>query len=122
TVAVGRIPEAHRLVLTGGGQALAIRTEGHAPERAFVAREREDLLAAVQFPDDDPAVFLRRGQPLAVRAEGDAPHPAGVARQGEAWPAAFRVISQIPDFHLAGVAGRGGPPSLPAPDAGGARC
>ena len=51
----GRIPDPDGFVLAGGGQVLAIRTEGHGVNRAAVAEDK-DLVAATHLPHVDDAV------------------------------------------------------------------
>src|SRR5207244_1415058 len=78
-----RVPYPHRLIATGGGEALAVWTEGHTRDSAGVPHESERLLAAVQVPDLHGLVRTAAGQALAVRAERDAGDRVAVSLQGE---------------------------------------
>src|SRR5262245_46992174 len=75
---VRHVPQANRLVLAGGREDLAIRTEGHGPDIPLVPGEdtsrRWKLSRSVlcQVPEADLAGVPCRGQPAPVRAEGDA--------------------------------------------------
>src|SRR5207248_882679 len=53
--------------------------EGHVVDRAAVALEGADLLAALPVPELDARVGAGGGEPSAVRAEGHAPDPIVVA-------------------------------------------
>src|SRR5215831_5127542 len=74
-----RVPDAHRLVRRGAGQALAVGAEAHAHDPAMVPLEDEELLAALRVPDPHRHVIAGRGQALAVGAEAHAGDLAGVA-------------------------------------------
>src|SRR5205807_1342280 len=82
-LASGHIPQPHRRILTGGGQRLAIRAEGYAPNRASVAGEwLTSRLAGGHIPQPHRLIPTAGGQRLAVGAEDHAFNPASVA--GEA--------------------------------------
>src|SRR5262249_47177821 len=80
-LAVGDVPEANRLILTGRGQRIAIRTEGDAVDRAGVSGESADFLAAGEVPEFDRVIEAGRHQQLAVRTERTAVDQGGVALQ-----------------------------------------
>src|SRR5262249_34095426 len=65
------VPDSHRLVEAAGDQAMAIRTEGHAEDPAFMAGEPERFLATLHIPEPHGPVLAGGGQPPTVRAESD---------------------------------------------------
>src|SRR5262249_22674330 len=69
------LPQPHRPVPAGGGQALAVRAEGDAVDLARVALEGEDALTGPRVPDVDGVPIPGGGQAPAVGAEGDARVP-----------------------------------------------
>src|SRR5262249_2394759 len=62
-------PQAHRLVIAGGGEALAVRAEGHVNDRVRVPCEDGDLLPRL-VPQTHRTITTGGGEALAVRAEG----------------------------------------------------
>ena len=85
-----RVPDLHRLVAAGGGEALAVGAERHAVDRAGVPLERERLLAGRRVPDLHRLVAAGGGECVAVGAERHASDPVGVPLEGEelSWPVA----------------------------------
>src|SRR5678816_4016233 len=74
-----RVPDLHRLVITGAGQAFAVRAEADALDRALVPLEGgEALLAGQRVPDLHRPVLTPGGQAFAVRTEADAADPKKV--------------------------------------------
>src|SRR5262249_6526144 len=118
-LAAGRVPDPHRLVRRGAGQALAVGAEGHAIDIAGVAFEGEDLPAAGRIPDPHLSwpTNLRpvglpagAGQEAAVGAEGHPMDPVVVACEGEELLAAGRV----PDPYRPVMGGAGQAPAVGA--------
>src|SRR5262249_44239881 len=66
------IPDLHRLVGAGGGEALAIGAEADAEDLSGVAGEGEDFLPALGVPHLHRPVRAGGGQACAVGAEADA--------------------------------------------------
>ena len=93
---VGQVPELDGQVMAGGGEPGAVRAEGHVVDRATVAPEGAELLAALPVPELDARVGAGRGEPLAVRAEGHAPDHTVVAFEDTrtGWP-----VVDLPDPH-----------------------
>src|SRR5262245_3964490 len=61
-----RFPEAHGSA-AGGGEAAAVRAEGHAGERTRRPFQKEDFLGGDQVPDTDGAVLADADQTLPAR-------------------------------------------------------
>ena len=68
TLPGGHVPDPNGFVLAGGGQVLAVSTEGHGVNRAAVA-EHKDLLAAARLPHMDDAVGASGGQQVTLGVE-----------------------------------------------------
>src|SRR5262249_21760817 len=73
-----RVPDPHRLVHGGAGDALAVGAEAHALDLAGVPPEGEDLLPLLRVPDPHRLVIGGAGDALAVGAEAHARDRAGV--------------------------------------------
>jgi tetratricopeptide (TPR) repeat protein len=69
-LAVAQVPQAQRPVAAPGGELPPVRAEGHAPDLARVAFQRQGRGAAGSVAQAHPAVAEGRCQPGAVRAEG----------------------------------------------------
>src|SRR5437879_4322046 len=78
-LAVDRIPEAHRLILSAGSQELAVGTVGNVADDARVSTQFAKQLTVSSVPETDGLILAARRQYSAVRAEGDAIHRRGVA-------------------------------------------
>src|SRR5436305_3192 len=81
------IPQDDGLIITAGGQSLAIGTAGHAVHATFVAAEGAYLFGGSRIgnvPQDDVAVLVTRGQNLGAGngAEGQAIHSTFGAAEG----------------------------------------
>ena len=61
-LAGARVPDLHRLVITAGGEALAVRAERHAVDTAGVSLEGGTLLAGARVPDLHRVVFTGGGE------------------------------------------------------------
>src|SRR5207302_860155 len=68
----GSVPDGDAAVFPGGGEAPAVRAEGHAADVVLVAAERQRLLARDRVPQLDGTVEAGRGQAPAGGAEGHA--------------------------------------------------
>ena len=74
------VPQPHRLVVAGGGEAVPVGAERHTDHRAGVAGEGgADRLAGVGVPQPHRVVVAGGGQPVPVGAERHTAHRAGVA-------------------------------------------
>src|SRR5262245_44529293 len=71
-LAVGGVPDARRMVLTGGDDELAVRAEGCAVDTTSMSRELSDGLAVRGVPDARRIVPTGGDDEPAVRAEGSA--------------------------------------------------
>ena len=83
------VPQPHRLVVAGGGQAVPVGAERHTVHRAGVAGEGgADRLAGVGVPQPHRRVVAGGGQAVPVGAERHTDHRVGVAGQGcaDGWP------------------------------------
>src|SRR5262245_17366583 len=105
----GRVPDADGFVRTGGGEAVAVRTERHTPARAVVSAQAEYLPAGGRVPDAHDLLLAGRGEAAAVPAEGDA-RDASVMRKGVPDLAGRRV----PQSHLPVEGGLGQPTAVRA--------
>ncbi len=101
-LAVGRVPDPYRVVLTARGNVFAVRAVGHTGDGALVPLQTALLLAGVQVPDPHRPVVAGRGRVSAVGAVRHAVDPAGVAAQR-----AFRPAGDgVPSPHRPVVAAR----------------
>src|SRR5262249_21174084 len=100
------VPDLHHLP-GARGQALAVWTEGHAPDGMGATFECEDSLACAHVPHQHGGIPSGHGQALPVGAEGQTvrylrtpPTPLIAERER------FFAAGQVPDRHLL-RAGRG---------------
>src|SRR5579872_4298849 len=76
------VPQPDRLVITGGGDSLSIRAEGHCTDLPGVAPQWfADLLTGDNIPQGYGVVNAARHQELPIRAKGEACHGIGIAAQ-----------------------------------------
>src|SRR5206468_7832129 len=66
------VPDLHRTVLAGRGQALAARVEKHMADEIGVPAEGEDFLAGRELPEFYRLVEAGGGEVPAVGTEADA--------------------------------------------------
>jgi hypothetical protein len=66
-VVSGQVPEAHGVILAGGGQPSAVGTESQAVNDAAVT-EKRDLCLGFRVPEPHGVIQAGRGDPLAIRA------------------------------------------------------
>src|SRR5262249_36810592 len=78
-----RIPDSHRFVSRGAGQASAVGTESHTHYSFRVPLERKRFLASSRVPDLHCPVPRGTGQASAVRAEGHPVDNAGMSLEKE---------------------------------------
>src|SRR5947209_20515601 len=95
------LPYPHCTVLAGAGEALAVRTERHAVDRAGVALEGEYLLSGARVPHLHCPVTAGAGEALAIRTEGHAGDTVRVPLEGEG----FLAGGRLPHLHCLILAG-----------------
>ena len=61
------IPDLQSFICTAADDPLAVRTQGHASDRARVSLDGEDFLAFLRIPDLQGRVPTPTDDPLAVR-------------------------------------------------------
>ncbi len=79
------VPHLRRLVITGGGEALAIGAIGHTINRARVAAQGQQLLAGFCVPHLRRLVITGGGEALAIGAIGHTHNRVRVAAQGHTY-------------------------------------
>src|SRR2546428_279458 len=92
----GYLPKLHGLVPAGGGEALAIGTEGHAGDSIGMAPEGEEFLAAGRLPELHRLISAGGGEALAIGTEGQAVDTVGMSLEGDKLLAGGRV----PELHF----------------------
>src|SRR5262245_27388988 len=99
------VPHLHRLVLTGGGEAVAVGADRRAPDPAGMPLEGEGFLAGRGIPNLHCLVLTGRGEAVAVGAERHALDISGMPLEG----ADFLAGVGVPHLHRAVIAGGGEP-------------
>src|SRR5207248_693606 len=83
------IPDVYRLVITGGGKALAVRGPGDSAYPLSVSMIGafrggvEDATFGSNIPDMDRLIVTSRGKALTVGGPGDSTYPVRVPAIGE---------------------------------------
>src|SRR5262249_8597602 len=102
----GCVPDRDGLVVPGRGQALRVRGERRAPDRAGNPPwlQGEDFLLGAHFPDPHRPLGTRYCQVLAIRTERDA---AGRIEISSFERAGLGPGAPVPDAHLLVATGGG---------------
>src|SRR6267154_796045 len=79
------------MVPTGGGEALAIGSEGHTMDvtKIGLAAQGQQFLSALRIPH--LRLETGGGQVLAIRTEGHTPHSIDMGAQGQQFLSALRI-------------------------------
>jgi hypothetical protein len=68
------IPEPYGAIRTSADKHLSVRGEVHAEDRASVASQAEQLLAAAKVPEPHAGIIRAAGDALTIGRSRDAPH------------------------------------------------
>src|SRR5262249_21679258 len=100
-----RVPQAHRPILAAAGQALAVRTPGHARDRVRVTLEGEGDLARRRVQDAHRPVGVGAGEAPAVGADAH-------TRDRAVAPAELAVVltGSVPHLNQWAIRGAAGAP------------
>src|SRR5262249_59638385 len=91
-----RLPQLHRTISAGAGEALAVGAKAHAMHSSGVSLEGEDFLPLLPLPHLYRLILAGAGQALAVGAEAQASHGPGVSLEG----AEFSASLHVPHLHF----------------------